>query len=751
MTIPRLLVALGIAFVLLLLGLAVGVWWYLFGTNELDSAELVPANTIFFVSIPNAANIVEGYETSHVKKLVEDPNSKPLRDVIANYVGTKNLDLLQAFLPNLSGQSFIAVTHFDYDHPEKVGLIAAMKPKPGLGNFNAFIEKLKTTWPEIKLGRTGTSSVEGIDYQWIQGPGALDRICVAQINGWIVTAWGEASLQDWIERFQKKSTTSSLAKDVNYQKTIVRVGDDPMALVYMNSHQVAEIARKEMSKANPTAADYMAQKLQAVVGLALGARFENGQIVDRFTALVPRPVQLECGMPEEPCAFDTLKFTGPDTRFYWATGINWKQLYNHLKDYSGPSAYNQTSANPMANDFLGLIKTWVHSADLDAKRNIVDALGSELSVQLEWPADVMYPEVGLFAKVDKPDDFKPTVDAIVESVRRAYSATGAIKELNSNGHTFKTLQFTQSSVLSPTIIEDSSYLGIFLTQDQAMRCFQGDPSAGVTHRDEFNAQIGDKRTGATQILFLDSPYLLNRTYKTAMPYISLVGMLDKNLASMLRRVSLPEDLNWLAPVDTWSCVLTADEEGIQVYSVSGIGNQGIVIAGGTGVATTTLQSLGYLPKYAGKPLGSSASVPSPALSTPPASAVIGAAPPSATGTPVTSIIFITADSKIVLDENTISENQIADVLKTKKAANPDLKLSVMVDRNASPDVLSTVMDAGASAGFGELPYVYAPKSLASPTNSDSTVAPSTDVNHLAPATNAIPDANSATPGPIHPH
>src|ERR1035441_1114641 len=63
------------------------------------------------------------YQTSQLKTLVDSPNAKPLHDAIVDLIGQKNVELIDAFLPNLSGQSFIAVTHFDYDKPEQIGLI----------------------------------------------------------------------------------------------------------------------------------------------------------------------------------------------------------------------------------------------------------------------------------------------------------------------------------------------------------------------------------------------------------------------------------------------------------------------------------------------------------------------------------------------------------------------------------------------------------------------------------------------------
>ncbi|MEJ0001270.1 MAG: hypothetical protein WDO13_20190 [Verrucomicrobiota bacterium] len=350
MTFQRLVfLAGGLLFLLVVLAIA-GMWWYLFGPNPIASAELVPGNTIAFAEIPNAADLASGYESSQARTLVESPNMKPLIDTIESQIGTKNMELLRTFLPNLSGQSFIAVTHFDYDHPESTGLIAAMRPKAGLGDFGGFLAKLKATYPDVlSQGTTGRGNVEGFDYEWIQGPGAADKICVAQIHGWIVTSWGEAPLRDWIERFQHHATTSSLADDVDYRKSLERVGDDPMGLVYVSYRGVFDALQKRTAKSSQPMAHYLATKLDDPGGAAVATRFEDGEIVDRYSFLMPRPAQLDAGLGADPCPFDTLKFTGHETRFYWAGSVDWKDYYRALKDQAAtPTTPDQPNVpNPI--------------------------------------------------------------------------------------------------------------------------------------------------------------------------------------------------------------------------------------------------------------------------------------------------------------------------------------------------------------------------------------------------------------------
>jgi hypothetical protein len=108
--------------------------------------------------------------------------------------------------------------------------------------------------------------------------------------------------------------------------------------------------------------------------------------------------------------------------------------------------------------------------------------------------------------------------------------------------------------------------------------------------------VGDKRTGASQLFFVETPYLLDRSYKTAMPYLSLAGMFNKDLAAMLQGKNLPDDLTWLAPMGNWAFVVTPDDAGINGYSVSGVGNQGIFLSSALVGAAFSLESMGLLPK-----------------------------------------------------------------------------------------------------------------------------------------------------------
>jgi hypothetical protein len=293
-------------------------------------------------------------------------------------------------------------------------------------------------------------------------------------------------------------------------------------------------------------------------------------------------------MTGEPCPFDTLKFTGPDTRLYIATSVNWQQVWKNFQE--------QITTQAPLHAVIDQLNSWAKTENIDVEKNIIDPLGSEYSMQMEWPADSTYPDVSFFLKVDKPDDFKPTIAAMIDTARKAFSSSAVITEMTSDGHKYATVKPVLPVPFSPTITEDGPWFGLFLNSQNAVRSMARDESRGLLHNDDFNRQIGDERKSASEIIFFDSPKLIDQTYRTALPYLSMAAMFNPAVASVLKDRHLPADLKWLEPMNTWSTVVTSDDDGITGYSRSGVGNQGIMLVGVMGGAAGALQAAHIFPQ-----------------------------------------------------------------------------------------------------------------------------------------------------------
>jgi hypothetical protein len=603
-----------VLFLLVLAG-AAAAWWYVAGGLGINAAKLVPGDTLAFACIPDGESVFSDYQGSQLRQIVDSPNTQPLIDWIEQQVGDKNLGLPRVLLPDLSGQSFVAVTHFDPANPSGIGFVAAMKPKLGRDNFDTFVQQLNAAYPEMAgETRTGHDTLLGVDYQWIESTHGGGRLCVARSHGWIVTAWGEASLQDWLERMQGKPSTPSLADNDDFKKSRERVGTSAQALVYVNYARAAELMTGTLAASNPALAESLKKRLESVGGAALGTSFDHGEIVDRFSMLEPKQAQLDAGMATSPCPFDTLKFTGPDTRFYYGASINWPQVWKNLQAQT-------TAGQPGLGGFIGELQTLAQSENIDLEKNVFDALGQEYSVQIEWASDALYPDVGVYFKVDKEADFKPAIAALIDLSRKQFASSAVINEMQVDGHNFATLKTVQPLPVSPTITEDGPYFGFFLNETHAARSLARDESRGLLHNDDFNRQTGSQRDGASQLFFLDAPKLLDQAYRTALPYVSLGAMFNPTIAALIKDRTLPADLTWLAPMGTWSAVIKSDDDGVTGYSRSGVGNQGILVAGGLGAGGFALQSLGLLPQHR-------YTVPTPGNPFPPAAGPVNAPAPA---------------------------------------------------------------------------------------------------------------------------
>jgi biopolymer transport protein ExbD len=68
-----------------------------------------------------------------------------------------------------------------------------------------------------------------------------------------------------------------------------------------------------------------------------------------------------------------------------------------------------------------------------------------------------------------------------------------------------------------------------------------------------------------------------------------------------------------------------------------------------------------------------------------------------------STIYVTADSKIYLDDTPVDPAQLAQLLKEKVAANPNFKLAMKGDKNAPLQILVKIWDAANQAHISAIP------------------------------------------------
>jgi biopolymer transport protein ExbD len=73
-----------------------------------------------------------------------------------------------------------------------------------------------------------------------------------------------------------------------------------------------------------------------------------------------------------------------------------------------------------------------------------------------------------------------------------------------------------------------------------------------------------------------------------------------------------------------------------------------------------------------------------------------------------SIIFVTEDSKIFLDDAPVEADKLGDLLKSKLQSNPSFQVAMKADTKAPFGMITKVMDAAHFAGIADLPTFMNP-------------------------------------------
>ena len=69
---------------------------------------------------------------------------------------------------------------------------------------------------------------------------------------------------------------------------------------------------------------------------------------------------------------------------------------------------------------------------------------------------------------------------------------------------------------------------------------------------------------------------------------------------------------------------------------------------------------------------------------------------------IPSTIYVTADSKVFLDDTPVDPDQLGQVLKGKVAANPNFQVAMKSDQNAPFKIIVKIMDAANQAHIANL-------------------------------------------------
>lgn len=604
--------------------------YYVFSGPSVPVEKYLPTSTVALAYVPNAASSGVRIYSSRFLKVVSDKNAQDLGTLIAGLIiggaggpevspeMQKELEQLGEKLgPAMSGESFIAITGLNPHaarmiditrgpafNPEQFvagHLIAGLKPKQGPSAYDAFEQHIRERWERDKPEgiEMGTGTVEGQPYEYlVESRNASNPNCRflrLKLDGWVLFSLGEAPMADFIKRYRGTSGLApSLAENPHFVEVKQHLDPSADAVTYVGMAEIAKTVKAAVT--DPTHAQLAGLALDWTPAMGMSATVDNGMISDRYYYIMPEERRIDLGQFYAPCAYETLRATHPQhTLFYMAQAIDLKALAARL-----PQLARQAGATGEAADPVRQIAKTVALTGLDLEKNILDAVGHEIAAFSETGAEMevgipfllslkfQRPISGMLITLKDPAAFEPTA-ALVINILKAFVGSGEHRETVSNGYELTTLQGrislrdyglpvppSMTVTYEVSIISKGPMFGIITSRETALRVLST-PKGAQTFMDgpNYAPLKGMNTSGSSGMIYLNTPQLVNTYYpviaKQARSAISMIA------AQYGANIVLPDKLDFFENATAWVSTIKVGKTGLEMTSLSGVGNQGVVV------------------------------------------------------------------------------------------------------------------------------------------------------------------------------
>lgn len=716
--------------VLILAGAGVGGWWWWTHRVKPNVADYLPSGTLLFVDVPDADATRKAYELSHLKKVMESTEIKSLWDLALEQVSkqakpedkaqlSKAGEIWNLVQRNLTGESFLAVTEVNLDDTSKVGFIAGLNPKQGLGDIAPLVDRIKKeAAEEMKSLNTGKGTYGGANYEWWEVDGKNSeskvKLCLGVVGPWEIFTVGEKAFNDFVDRYQKKTDASTaLSKNPNYLSVLAKLDGRQDVMAFFAMDQAVDLYVKFMEsipgvKISADSLKKLGDQMKAQTkGIGAGFRFEDGRIRESIVALVPKATRPDLGKMYAPCAYKTMPFTTPQTYLYMAQSFDAHKYWDYLLGI-------YTSTMPEAANAMNQAPEWAKSQGLDFNKNILDALGNEYSFLLDWPDESAFPDFALLFEVANPADFKPTIDVILKTVSPMLAMGNiSMSDAKAGAYDLKVFRSNQAPMISPSLIVSGDKFGIILTQPGAKRMLEHANGDSLAKAPSFTGLGGNDLSGTSFLFYVNTGGLVERTYTTLKPYVGFAAMASPDLQQLLGSGKLPDKLSFTGDLGAYLMRVRINDEGSVSTGISNVGSGPMVAVVGAAAAGTVFHSV------------KSTSVHSPA----------SVSPTTASSEPTADSVKAELEElRAVIEAYAVAQDVSKGTAVTWAAISTYLVPDSPLAKNGGKDPLGNAYLLGV---VGVTPADVAPETKAK--------FPDHDANFWKPASAGQPDSSTATP------
>jgi hypothetical protein len=493
--------------VLVLLGGAAVI--FLSRRGAVESAQLVPADTVLYVTLPDVKRTIDRWPKTALAQIGAEPAvaeffAKPM-GLLATHGGLEAADLLLRVKP---GRLFLAVTKVSQSGGDAV---LGFEYFGGRQELDAAMDRLyRELGKKFPKAERKTADYHG-DAVTTFGAGA-PLLASGSHGSWGFLANNQAALEAALDRAAGREHSAALAGDAAFKTVAAHLSKDPDFLWFARTAPLLDLMLEVGQRQHATVNEAQlaqARKLQAIGGSLL---LDGANQKETSFLLYPDAPKF----PELTHA--TMALTTPETTLFYEGVSDWKT--------TATDEYLHSLPKP-AQDFLA-------KAGVDLKE-LPQVFGGEIGLVASWPAGAMIPTLLLATEVKD----RARVEAMLGSIfENAGVQTSVSEQHGARVFGFPTVKL---QLVEPEVAVNDKFLLASLTAPELSRALAAKPGAATLEGAKaFKPALGAYKSGEQAFGYVDSKGLFERVYNTLRPIAIFAGAMSSDLSQFLDVQKLPE-------------------------------------------------------------------------------------------------------------------------------------------------------------------------------------------------------------------
>jgi len=515
--------------------------------HHVPATDLAPAETIFFVHLPDLPRTAERWPKTALAQIGEEPEVKAfLAKPRANAPQMKLWEQKFAQLERVApGEAFIAVTSIEGNQPRFIAGFSFIGRKTEVQALLAEPrEEFKRNWPAGKsdVVMQGATEIETFTYQ-------DTTIGEAFRGGWYFVANDLDLLRQTVDIAEKGLGEKGIGANELYRKSTAHLPADGEVVLFAQLASITDRITSLLVTSGQAPDPKELAEIKKYQAIAWGTKFENALMRDTLFILSPG------GTAEPPLAQRALALSDPNTFLVYSSALP-KSV-----DISNSSLGMFSAMLPGYAAFEhGLTEKGLKLSDFSK------AFGPEFGLLINWGQGAPQPSTLLAMDVQDPAVAKKFVDAFTDDS----SGSAPWGREDKDGSTIYQSPPAQGLLsISPAVALNDRFLVIGFSQPEVL--------AGLAHLKEGKAAISASPAFADAIKavgtptsgfgYLDLKTLVERSYGTFRPFLAMTLAFAPDSAKYVDAGKLPstESISKHLSPAVYSQSVTAD--GTLVESV----------------------------------------------------------------------------------------------------------------------------------------------------------------------------------------